>query len=163
MRKLPYMGMIFVLMIGVLLVIPAAIFGLCTLFDFRLRSGEIDPAHLTLSYENAPEGTVRIEPLIRLDSADNGYIPTSQDSELALLNDNGYVSLSLHYAHCENGGDWLRLPGETPEELQKRYGAFRAAYVDESGNVLGVTKPARYSYGSSKLRGLKSGRQPSDV
>ena len=116
------------------MVIPAAIFGLCSLFDFRLMHGAYDPMHLELSFENAPEGTVLMMPLIK---SENGE----------------YISIS---AYCEDMGDgWLRLSGsETPEELQKRLGAFKAAYIGEGGNVLGITENARMKYGCSEHRGL---------
>ena len=106
MKSIPYTGIIYILAISVILVIPAAIFGLCSLFDFRLMHGAYDPMHLELSFENAPEGTVLMMPLIK---SENGE----------------YISIS---AYCEDMGDgWLRLSGsETPEELQKRLGAFKA-------------------------------------
>lgn len=136
MKNIPYMGIIFILAVSIILVIPAAIFGLCSLFDFRLMSGENNPMALGLSFKNAPEGTVRIEPLVR---SENGE----------------YVSIS---AYCEELGDtFLLLSGnETPEALQKRLGAFKAAYIDESGNVLGITETARMKYGDSKPRGLSA-------
>lgn len=134
MKSIPYTGIIYILAISLILVIPAAIFGLCSLFDFRLMHGVYDPMHLELSFENAPEGTVLMMPLIR---SENGE----------------YISIS---AYCEDMGDgWLRLSGsETPEELQKRLGAFKAAYIDEDGDILGITENARMKYGCSEQRGL---------
>lgn len=157
MKRLPYTGLIFLLLIGVILVIPAAFFGLCALFDIRLRTPPNDPHQFALMYENAPEGTVRIEPLIHFNDDQISILEVDQDSGLARLNDNGYVSLSLYYGHCECSPSevWF-TGGVTPEELQKQLGAFGAAYVDENGNVLGVTAPARYVYGSSKPRALKA-------
>ncbi len=118
------------------MVVPAAIFGLCSLFDFKPMSGENNPMALGLSFKNAPEGTVRIEPLVK---SENGE----------------YVSIS---AYCEELGDtYMRLSrDETPEELQKRLGAFKAAYIDENGNVLGITETARMKYGDSNPRELSA-------
>ena len=136
MKKLPYMGIIYILAISIILVIPAALFGLCSIFDFRLMNGENDPMSLGLSFTNAPEGTVRIEPLVR---SENGE----------------YISISAYCEEIED--DWLRLSGnETPEEIQKRRGRFKAAYIDENGNVLGITDTARMKYGCSKPRGLSA-------
>ena len=125
MRNIPYTGIVFILAVSIILVIPAALFGLCTLFDFRLMHGEYDPMSLALSFENAPEGTVKIEPLIRSESGEyvSAFIEEYKDDRVSFT--------------------------EPPAELQKRYGAFKAAYVDENGNVLGVTEAARLRYGNS--------------
>lgn len=126
MRNIPYLGLFFILAISIILVIPAAIFGVCTLFDYNPVYGEYDPVLFELSFENAPEGAVGIEPLIRSD-------------------DGKYAAVVVE----ERGENWVRL-NESPEELQKRCGAFKAAYVDENGNVLGVTGAARMRYGVSE-------------
>lgn len=125
MKNIPYTGIIFILVISIILVIPAAVFGLCTLFDFRLMHGEYDPMSLALSFENAPEGTVKLEPLILSESGEYAaaFIEEYKDDRVSFT--------------------------EPPAELQKRYGAFKAAYVDENGNVLGVTEAARLRYGNS--------------
>ncbi|MBD5129314.1 MAG: hypothetical protein HDT43_05265 [Ruminococcaceae bacterium] len=134
MKNIPYTGIVYILAISIILVIPAALFGLCSLFDFRLINGENDPMRLGLSFTNAPEGTVRIEPLVK-----------SED---------GYTSISEYCEEIED--DWLKLSNETPEEIQKRRGRFKAAYIDENGNVLGITDAARMKYGCSKPRGLSA-------
>ena len=125
MRNIPYTGIILILAVSIILVIPAALFGLCTLFDFRLMHGEYDPMSLALSFENAPEGTVGIEPLVRSESGE-------------------YTA-----AFIEEYGDDRVSFTEPTAELLKRYGAFKAAYIDENGNVLGVTEAARTRYGNS--------------
>ena len=127
MRSIPYTGIIFILTISIILVIPAALFGLCTLFDFRLMHGEYDPMSFALSFENAHEGTVKIEPLVRSESGE-------------------YTA-----AFIEAYGDDRVSFTEPPKELMKRYGKFKAAYIDENGNVLGVTEAARIRYGNSEL------------
>jgi len=60
MKNIPYTGIIYILAVSIILVIPAAIFGLCSLFDFKPMSGENNPMALGLSFKNAPEGTVHI-------------------------------------------------------------------------------------------------------
>lgn len=136
MKKIPYMGIIYILAISIILVIPATLFGLCSLFDFHLIIGEDDPMALGLFFTNAPEGTVRIEPLVR---SENGE----------------YISISAYCEEIED--DWLRLSGnETPEEMQTRCGKFKAAYIDENGNVLGITDTARMKYGCSNPHGLSA-------
>lgn len=72
------------------------------------------------------------------------------DSEIAKLNADGYVSLSVHYAGSRGfRGTELNLSvhgGSDIVDIKKRYGKFKAAYVDENGNVLGITKAARTRY-----------------
>lgn len=70
------------------------------------------------------------------------------DSEIAQLNDDGYVSLSVHHAGSRGFYDqrlYLDVLCEM-SDIEKRYGKFKAAYVDENGNVLGITKTARTRY-----------------
>lgn len=97
------------------------------------------------------------------------------DSEIARFNDNGYVSLSVHlkgakgfyfdtYSNrkVENRpilDEWGGERGLTT--LLSRYGKFKAAYVGENGEVLGVTgksavrhrhgDPCRFSANENKL------------
>ncbi|MDE6727872.1 MAG: hypothetical protein K2J80_08030 [Oscillospiraceae bacterium] len=76
------------------------------------------------------------------------------DSEIAKLNSDGYVSLSVHYAGSRGISDSsLRLDESIRNEItaiKKRYGSFKAAYVDENGKVLGITKAARTRYNPKK-------------
>ena len=88
MKNIPYTGIIYLLAISIILIIPAALFGLYSLFDYNLLNSD-DPMALGLSFTNAPESTVRIEPLVK-----------SED---------GYISIS---EYCEEiTDDWLRLSG----------------------------------------------------
>lgn len=73
------------------------------------------------------------------------------DSEIAKLNADGYVSLSVHYAGCRGISDsHLRLDYRSSRSeitaINRRYGSFKAAYVDEDGKVLGITNAARTRY-----------------
>ena len=72
------------------------------------------------------------------------------DSEIARLNADGFVSLSIHYANSKGfSGTSLYLDHgwiNDIREIKKRYGKFKAAYVDENGNVLGITKASRTRY-----------------
>lgn len=75
------------------------------------------------------------------------------DSEIAQFNDDGYVSLSAHLKGCR-GFYYYALSNKEVDnrlvlderrgerdltELLGRYGKFKAAYVGENGEVLGVT------------------------
>lgn len=85
------------------------------------------------------------------------------DSEIARFNDNGYVSLSVHLkgakgfyfdTYSNRKVENRLLLEEWPAEcdlkmLIKRYGKFKAAYVGENGEMLGVTgkSAVRYRHG----------------
>lgn len=129
------------------------------------------PFDLSLSFKNAPENTAYIDLLVKTDTDDSGYVPFTEpprkragtdfetlnideSSEIATLNDGGFISYSLHSSDCagvlifENGsiqistrGYPLPIPGSPGES-----GAIKAAYVDENGNVLGITELAKGSY-----------------
>lgn len=87
------------------------------------------------------------------------------DSEIARFNDNGYVSLSVHlkgvkgfyyYAYSNKKVENRLIlddssAGRDLKKLIGQYGKFKAAYVGENGEVLGVTgkSAVRYEHGSS--------------
>lgn len=77
-------------------------------------------------------------------------VSITPDSEIAQLNADGYVSLSVHYAGCKGISDSsLYLDESIRNEItaiNRRYGSFKAAYVNENGKVLGITKAARTRY-----------------
>ncbi|MDE7362822.1 MAG: hypothetical protein K2N38_12915 [Oscillospiraceae bacterium] len=129
MKKIPRIGLLFGLAVVFILVIPAVIFIICVLFDIPVRAPALEKHCLELEFKNAPEGTDRVMLII------NGGGPEPVDNHVI-------DRTVLYFAEM------------TPEEYQERYGLFRAAYVDEDGNILGVTDYARYSYGSSKPRVL---------
>ena len=76
------------------------------------------------------------------------------DSEIACYDKDGYVSMTCHYRGLrmmtvngsEKDGYYNNVKQEldlysgycTTEELYEKYGSFRAAYVDQNGQVLGV-------------------------
>lgn len=134
-----------------------------------------------LVFNNAPEGTAYIDPLVKLDKNDDHYIDftpspqmivnvltdeydtggywemmrhleVTEESDIAQLRRDGFVSLSLHYTpHAIVSFDADKrtyLMFEEPSDdadidrIFEQFGGFRAAYVDKSGNVLGVTEPA---------------------
>lgn len=87
------------------------------------------------------------------------------DSEIAWFNENGYVSLSVHLKGVK-GFDYYAYSNKSVEnrlvlddssagwdikKLMSSYGKFKAAYVGENGEVLGVTGKAavRYEHGGS--------------
>ncbi|MBD5114931.1 MAG: hypothetical protein HDT46_06955 [Ruminococcaceae bacterium] len=155
----------------------------------KIYALDFDPYRFMLGFENAPEGTVYIDVLIKMDTDDENYVlftvppkrllreyiengntqweyenlNIDSDSEIAKFNSDGYISMSLHYRYVseleildnknsldniyENVPSLLKLDGgEKVEELNKRYGDFKAAYVDENGKVLGITVVSRTKY-----------------
>lgn len=159
MKKIPYIKPIIILAVCVVLVLPASYFGLFVLFG----AGRTQCYPLTeffTSYDNAPENTVGIEPLIKLAEDDESYLPTDMETKIARYSDDGYVSLSHHYAYCDRDGTAYEI---IPKDkymnaamLMEQYGAFKAAYVDENGNILGVTKAARIHWGRDGTPRLKA-------
>ena len=118
-----------------------------------------DDRTLSVEFENAPENTAYVDILIKLPESSSDYVKFkghgSPDSEIARLNDDGYVSMSTHYrsfiCFSESGQLWLNDDIIT---VSKRYGRFRAAYVDSSGNVLKVTKKSRTRYAPKEPSGF---------
>ena len=95
--------------------------------------------------------------------------PVDQNSRIAQYHEDEYCSLSLHYRHTDSLIVWnseynqdhlyeeqeaeLNLDYQQPvsvSQIYQQYGSFRAAYVDESGNILQVTNISgiRYNNGS---------------
>lgn len=132
-----------------------------------------------LKFNNAPEGTAYIDPLVKLGESDEHYanftsppqilvnihseydntedwefryLNITEESEIARLRRDGFVSLSLHYTpqanvqfNAEKEAYLVFYGAEASDninEIFEKYGGLRAAYVDENGNVLGVTDRA---------------------
>ncbi|MDE6726698.1 MAG: hypothetical protein K2J80_02025 [Oscillospiraceae bacterium] len=78
-----------------------------------------------------------------------------ENSEIALLNDDGYVSFIMHgfggydITVYEDGRIILSSAGGF-------YGDFKAAYVDENGNVLRITEPAKQKYNGREFNTLSA-------
>ncbi|WP_295157076.1 hypothetical protein [uncultured Ruminococcus sp.] len=122
-----------------------------------------DPNIGHITYENAPEGTVYMDVLVKMDTEDQNFVtftqppthggekmPITAESDIAKYNEDGYVSLSLHHKKAESfeindEGDDLMTMHSTVQvssdfiDLSINYGDFKAAYVDGEGKVLGVT------------------------
>ena len=128
----------------------------------RLPEGSKDYAEFNV-WENVPTRLVQMEVsgAVRDDTdrlteqtlTESVYVELSitPDSEIAKLNDDGYVSLSIHYAGCKGiSASQLyldyRTRGSEITAINRRYGSFKAAYVDEDGKVLGITNTARTRY-----------------
>ena len=77
-------------------------------------------------------------------------LPITEESEIAKWNENGYVSLTLHHKAVEalrtGKNDSLNIDGYFLEDIYKRYGKVRVAYVDDEGNVLKVTDKSKKKY-----------------
>lgn len=141
----------------------------------------IYPLSVDISFKNAPENTAYVDLLARIDTVD--YVPFTappkrytgyttdengkkqatyellnidENSGIARLNDDGFVSVSLHHDDAgisirENGSiyiyTWigtLPIPSAPNADC-----SFKAAYVDENGNVLGITDLAEQRYTGS--------------
>lgn len=132
-----------------------------------------DKLNIRISFKNAPQNTAYVDLLIKIDADDprlapydlspkvyraqkkedgHGYdyepMNINENSEIALLNDDGYVSFIMHGF----GGDDITVYEDgdiiiySPHGL---HGDFKAAYVDENGNVLKITEPAKQGYNGS--------------
>lgn len=133
MRKIPRIDLLFKTAIAFILVIPALIFIICVLFDIPAKPRAYDTRSFALDFKNAPEGTVSVELL----DGDELLKDTYEEWQS--------VPCEGHYAA-------VSFALTTPEEYQKRHERFKIAYLDAEGNILGVTAPARFSYGGSKAR-----------
>lgn len=161
--------------------LPLALAGLRVLWNVGFDTRDLSETlhYPELKFGSEPEGTVYIDPLVKLDESDEHYVSFSsppqmlvrvqteydegedwefqylnitEESEIARLRRDGFVSLSLHYTpHTNVQFDaekraYLVLYGAEEShninEIFEKYGGLRAAYVDESGNVLGVTDSA---------------------
>ncbi len=97
-----------------------------------------DPSKTELSFVNAPENTAYIDLLVKPDDNSGGYVSLSELTGCEItVRKNGTAEL-------DRGTDF--------SALEKKYGAFKAAYVDENGNVLGVTETAEWGYNGGSCR-----------
>lgn len=122
--------------------------------------------------ENAPQGTVYVDILARIDTDDENYtdfnvglnieigrdesgstvmgeLDITSESEIVTFDEDSYVSLSFHHKQMEHmvieeGRIYANLNTEYDMvSACKDYKKFKAAYVDSKGNVLGVTNAVR--------------------
>lgn len=155
-----------VILIIAIIVLPI-VFGVMFINTFTMADfGDYEPR---ITYENAPENTAYVDILVRLPEGSENYVNFARwtyppqksdaalsitpDSEIARLNEDGYVSLSVHYRGCTGFSDnaYLLLSEKmTITDIKKRYGSFKAAFVDENGNVLGITKASRTRYNTKR-------------
>lgn len=141
------------------LILIAAIIVLPIVFIITLAGvwGEdLDDSAPSIRFENAPENTAYVDILVKLpessadyvdfaewDSPPYEYITVTPDSEIAKLNDGGYVSLSVHYRNFKGFFKTGIQLDDAITDINERFGKFKAAYVDNSGNVLNITKASR--------------------
>lgn len=127
----------------------------------KLPEGSKDYAEFNV-WENVPTKLVQMEvtEAVRDDTGriaertltESVYVELSitPDSEIAKLNADGYVSLSVHYAGCKGiSASQLYLDESSRNKItaiEKRYGSLKAAYIGEDGRVLGITNTARTRY-----------------
>ncbi|MBQ8967205.1 hypothetical protein [Ruminococcus sp.] len=139
-----------------------------------------DPNIAHITYSNAPEGTAYMDILVKMKTDDQNYVEFNQapvspegetlditaESEIAEYNEDGYVSLSVHHKKTESfvlgSGEDLMTMHSTKQvssdfiDLSIAYGDFKAAYVDENGNILGVTKASVTEYSTATPYGFKA-------
>lgn len=167
-------------------VVFAAVVAFMSIFPLNAFALDFDSCQVELEWSNAPENTAYIDILVKMDTDDENYIdftvppkrmtgkylehgttkfkfenlPIDKDSEIAQLNDDGWVSLSLHHKGSGGIAIWNKpvlcldyyynkdgFSSKTESErancniitISKDYGRFKCAYVDENGNVLGIT------------------------
>lgn len=142
--------------------------------------GVSDRLNMEISFKNAPENTAYVDLLIKIDADDPRYAPydlspkvyrarkkdngygygyepmnIDENSEIARLNDGGYVSFIMHGF----GGYDITVYEEGQIILSSAggfYGDFKAAYVDKNGNVLKITEPASQKYNGSEFYTLSA-------
>lgn len=177
----------------IIAVVYAAVIAFMSIFPLNAFALDFDPYQVELEWSNAPENTAYIDILVKMDTDDENYVDFTvppkklaekyiengtskykyenltidRNSEIARLNDDGYVSLSLHHKssggitiwddstafcqlNCSMDKDGLEHNSESPNcdilTISKDYGRFKCAYVDEKGNVLGITGKSRKTY-----------------
>lgn len=172
---------VMIVVAALIIALPLALVGLRELWNVGLDDRDLTETlyYPELKFNNAPEGTAYIDPLVRLDESDEHYeyftmppqmlvpihteydgredwdfqaLNITADSEIARLRRDGFVSLSLHYTphvnvqfNAEKESYLVFYGAEASDninEIFEKYGGLRAAYVDENGNVIGVTDRA---------------------
>lgn len=176
-------------------VICATLIAFISIFPLNVFALDFDSRTVELEWSNAPENTAYIDILVKMDTDDENYVdftvppkrmtgkylengttkfryedmPIDKNSEIAQLNDDGWISLSLHHKYSDGISIWndtvlclncyydkdglkTKYDGVRCDILtiSKDYGRFKCAYVDENGNVLGITGKLKKSYSMSE-------------
>lgn len=171
-------------------VVYATVIVFMSIFPLNAFALHFDSGLVELEWSNAPENTAYIDILVKMDTDDENYVdftvppkrmtgkylengttkfryedmPIDKNSEIAQLNDDGWVSLSLHHkysggiveysdrmildlnSYYDKDGITIKYGGGDILTISKDYGRFKCAYVDENGNVLGITGKSKKSY-----------------
>ena len=146
------------------LILIAAIIVLPIVFIITLAGvweEDLDDSAPSIKFENAPENTAYVDILVKLPESSKDYVDFAEwdnppqtlvgyediaitpDSEIAKLNDDGYVSLSVHYRNSKGFSKTGIQLDDAITDINERFGKFKAAYVDNCGNVLNITKASR--------------------
>ncbi|MDE7364489.1 MAG: hypothetical protein K2N27_06340 [Ruminococcus sp.] len=170
-------------------VVYATVIVFMSIFPLNAFALHFDSRQVDLEWSNAPENTAYIDILVKMNTDDEDYVDftsppeklietyidengTTQykyedlsidkNSGIAGLNDNGWVSLSLHNKYSDSitikntyqAYFYIKyISSEENEDIKsisKKYGSFKCAYVDENGNVLGITGKSKKSYSMSE-------------
>ncbi len=139
MKKLPY-TIIIVGLIDILFFFPA-IWYIIAVAVWDTGMFHTDPSVTDLNLKNLPENTAHIGLLVKVDDSSDGYVRLSEDGCEITFSQNGSAELA----------------GETNfSALREKYGALKAAYVDEKGNILGVTETSEWDYNGGKHYALRA-------
>lgn len=172
---------VMIVVAALVIALPLALAGLRIFWNVGFDNRDLTETrhYPELKFNNAPEGTAYIDPLVKLGESDEHYayftsppqmlmpihseydegedwefqyLNVTEESEIARLRRDGFVSLSLHYTPHVNvqfnakKESYLVFYGaeasDNINEIFEKYGGLRAAYVDENGNVIGVTDRA---------------------
>lgn len=156
--------------------ICALIVLMSSLMTLNVFATDYDTAGFDIYYipENAPQGTVYVDILARIDKDDENYTDfndsmnieigkdesgfslmdkpdITSESEIVSFDKDDYVSLTFHhkqvgYVRIDNGSIYVNLNTEYDMvSVCKDYKKFKAAYVDDKGNILEVTNAVRVS------------------
>lgn len=152
------------------LILIAAIVVLPVVFIITLVytwSEEISDCYPTIVYENAPENTAYVDILVKLPESSADYVDFAKwddppyedititpDSEIAKLNNDGFVSLSVHYRNSKGFFKTGIQLDDAITDINERFGKFKAAYVDSSGNLLKITDASRTRFDPKKPSGF---------
>ncbi|MBQ5310703.1 MAG: hypothetical protein ILP19_01510 [Oscillospiraceae bacterium] len=115
-----------------------------------------------------PDGAPYVQTSINGDMT----VSVSKDSPIAAYNEDGYMSLSLHYkgtsgmtVAAKNGefaeGEFVIAIDAADKEIQsindlyKKFGRFKAAYISSDGNILGVTDVAVSTLTNEEMHAMK--------
>ena len=110
------------------------------------------PSYFYCTAQNAPEGTVYMDILIELDPQNNQYTEfnignapngINAESPIAAYNEDGYMSLSFHYAGVSSDMEVespLFRMGSVGQSIDNVSKTVKAVFLDKDGNILKISE-----------------------